>query len=118
MAKTALIVFAGAESHADLGRVFNAIETAREYKEDGEEVQIIFDGAGTEWIPVLEDPEHKAHEPYASVKDVIAGACAFCAKSFGVYDDIAETDVNFLSEFEGHPSIKTLIDDGYTVVTF
>jgi hypothetical protein len=118
MPKTALIVLAGTESHADLGRVFNAIETAREYKEDGEEVKIIFDGAGTEWIPVLEDPKHNAHEPYASVKDVIAGACKFCAKSFEVYDDIKETDVEFLSEFEGHPSIKTLIDDGYQVVTF
>ena len=118
MAKTALIVLAGTDSHADLGRVFNAIETAREYKEEGEEVQIIFDGAGTEWIPKLEDPEHDAHGPYASVKDVITGACQFCAKSFGVYDQIEETDVELLSEFEGHPSIKSLVDEGYQVITF
>ncbi|MFW5967538.1 MAG: hypothetical protein ACOCV2_08480, partial [Persicimonas sp.] len=82
MSKTALIVFAGAEGHANLGRVFNAIETAREYKEDGDEVLIVFDGAGTEWIPVLEDPEHDAHKAYKSVKDVIAGACEFCSKAF------------------------------------
>ena len=118
MAKTALVVLAGTELHSDLGRVFNAIETAREYKEDGEEVQIIFDGAGTEWIPQLEDPEHDAHEPYLSIKDVIGGACEFCANSFGVLDEIRETDIELLSEFEGHPSIKSLVDEGYQVITF
>lgn len=118
MSKAALIVFAGTDSHADLGRVFNAIETAREYKQDGDEVLLIFDGAGTEWIPVLEDPDHDAHEAYESVKDVVAGACKFCSKAFEVHDEIAETDIDFLSEFEGHPSIKSLIEEGYQVVTF
>lgn len=118
MAKTALIVFAGTETHAELGRVFNAIETAREYKEDGEEVKVIFDGAGTEWIPELENPDHDAHEAYASIKDVIEGACKFCAKSFGVFEEIKATDVTLISEFEGHPSIKSLVDDGYQVITF
>lgn len=120
MAKTALIVFAGTEGHADLGRVFNALETAREYKQDGDadDVTLIFDGAGTEWIPELEDPEHDAHEVYASVKDVIEGACRFCAKSFGVFQQIEQTDVPFLSDFEGHPSIKSLVDEGYEVITF
>lgn len=120
MAKTALIVFAGTDGHSDLGRVFNALETAKEFKEDGEgdDVELIFDGAGTEWVPELENPEHDAHELYASVKDVVAGACKFCSKSFGVYQEIEETDVEFLDDFDGHPSIKTLIDEGYEVVTF
>ena len=120
MAKTALIVFAGTDGHSDLGRVFNALETAREYKQSGagDEVKLIFDGAGTEWIPELEDPDHKAHELYTSVKDVIEGACRFCAKSFGVFQQIEESDIEFLSDFEGHPSIKSLIDEGYEVVTF
>ena len=120
MAKTALIVFAGTDGHSDLGRVFNALETAREYKEygEGDDVKLIFDGAGTEWVPELEDPNHDAHEVYASVKDVVEGACRFCAKSFGVFDAIQETDVDCLDDFEGHPSIKSMIDDGYQVVTF
>ncbi len=120
MSKTALIVFAGTEDHSDLGRVFNALETAKEYKEDGagDDVKIIFDGAGTEWVPELENPEHDAHALYDSVKDVIGGACRFCAKSFGVFDEIRDTDVELLDEYEGHPSIKSLIDDGYEVVTF
>lgn len=120
MAKTALVVLAGTEGHSDLGRVFNALEVAREYKDDGQgdEVTLIFDGAGTEWIPELEDPEHDAHEIYKSVEDRIEGACRFCAKSFGVFQEIQETDIEFLDDFEGHPSIKSLVDEGYEVITF
>ncbi|MFB6351431.1 MAG: hypothetical protein ABEN55_17590 [Bradymonadaceae bacterium] len=120
MAKTALIVFAGTDGHSDLGRVFNALETAREFKEDGDggDVKLIFDGAGSEWIPKLEDPDHKAHGIYDSVRDVIEGACQFCARSFGVYEEIEATEVEFLDEFDGHPSIKRLIDEGYEVVTY
>ncbi|MEU2334707.1 hypothetical protein ABZ608_14115 [Streptomyces sp. NPDC013172] len=33
----ALIVLANAESHADLGRVVNALVTAKEFKEGGDE---------------------------------------------------------------------------------
>lgn len=118
MAKTALIVLAGNESHADLGRVFNAMEAASEYIDAGEEVKLIFDGAGTEWIPVLEDPEHDAHELYASVREVVDGACEFCANAFDVHDEIRQTDIEFLNDYEGHPSIKSLVDDGYEVITF
>lgn len=120
MAKTALVVLAGTDGHSDLGRVFNALEVVREYKEDGQgdDVTLIFDGAGTEWIPELEDPEHDAHEIYKSAKDRIEGACRFCAKSFGVFEEIQETDIEFLDDFEGHPSIKSLVDEGCEVITF
>ncbi len=120
MAKTALIVLAGTNGHSDLGRVFNALEVVREYEEDGQgdAVTLIFDGAGTEWIPELEDPEHDAHEIYASVKERIEEACRFCAKSSGVFEEIQETEIDFLDDFEGHPSIKSFVDEGYEVVTF
>ncbi len=120
MSKTALIVFAGTDSHADLGRVFNALETTREFIENGEgdDVKLIFDGAGTQWIPELEDPEHDAHPIYDAVKGSIAGACRFCSKSFGVFEEVQQSDIDFLADFNGHPSIKSLVDDGYEVVTF
>jgi len=120
MPKTALIVFAGTESHSDLGRVFNALETVSEFQDDGDgdEVKLIFDGAGTEWIPELENPDHDAHQLYEDAKPNIAGACRFCAKSFGVINEIQQTDIELLDEYEGHPSIKTLVEDGYEVITF
>jgi hypothetical protein len=48
MTKAAVIILAETEGHANLGRVVNGLETAREFAEaDGDEVELVFDGAGT-----------------------------------------------------------------------
>lgn len=118
MSQVAMLVLAGTESHADLGRVVNAFQIAREFDEAGEEVTIVFDGAGTQWIPALSDEEHKAHRLFEQVKGNIAGACSYCAGAFGVKDAIEKTDVELLDEFDGHPSVRKLISNGYQVLTF
>jgi hypothetical protein len=51
MPKAAIIVLADTETHGDLGRVVNALEAVKELKEARDEVKLIFDGAGTQWIP-------------------------------------------------------------------
>ena len=58
MAKAAIVILAGNESHSDYGRLANALEAAKEFAEnDDDELELIFDGAGTQWIPELEDEE-------------------------------------------------------------
>lgn len=47
--KAAILVLADVESHGDLGRVVNAMIAAQEFKEAGDDVQLVFDGAGTQW---------------------------------------------------------------------
>lgn len=118
MSKAAVLVLADTESHADLGRVVNALIATKEFKEAGDEVRLIFDGAATQWPGVLADPQHKAHKPYEAVRDVVAGACGFCAHAFHADDAVHEAGVELLDEYEGHPSIKRLVDDGYQVITF
>jgi hypothetical protein len=51
----AALLLAGTETRADLGRVVNALQIAREFDESGDEVSVIFDGAGTQWVPTLAD---------------------------------------------------------------
>ena len=118
MAKISVVVLAGAESHADMGRVTNALSLAKESKEAGDDVEIVFDGAATTWIPELADPEHDLHGLYAAVEDRVAGACEFCAGAFGVREEVREAGVDFLSEFEGHPSLRSRAEQGYEIVTF
>jgi hypothetical protein len=55
---------------------------------------------------------------FAAIRDVVTGACAFCAGAFGVKEAIQESGIPLLSEYEGHPSLRKLIADGYQVVTF
>ncbi len=117
MAKVAIVVLAGTETHEGLGRVVNALEAAKELKEGNDDVRIVFDGAGTAWVPELAKKEHKAHGLYAAVGDRIAGACA-CAGAFGVKDAVVAQRVQLAGEYEGHPSVRRLVHDGYQVITF
>jgi hypothetical protein len=84
MAKAAIVVLADTETKGDLGRVANALTTAREFKKAGHETTIVFDGAATKWVSELSDPDHKYHKAFDSVKDLVEGACSYCASAFGV----------------------------------
>ncbi|MDY6780919.1 MAG: DsrE family protein [Halobacteria archaeon] len=118
MPKAAIVVLADTETHGDMGRVTNALEAAKEFKENGDDVKVIFDGAGTKWIGELADEEHDLHGLYREVESEVSGVCSFCADAFGVSDEAEENDVDALDEFEGHPSIRSLVDEGYEVITF
>jgi hypothetical protein len=118
MLKVGIIVLADTETHADMGRVANALETAKEFQEAGDGVTVLFDGAGTRWVGVLSDPEHRLHRQFATVRPSIAGACRFCAAAFGVKEEVQKSGIPLLGEFEGHPSIRRLVSQGYQIITF
>lgn len=118
MNKVAIVVLAEAGSHESSGRVVNAMEFAKELHENGDEVKLIFDGAGVTFIPELEKEDHDAHPLYIAIKPTIEGACKFCSKAFGVINDIRKTDVDLLYDYDDHPSLRSYVTDGYQIVTF
>lgn len=117
MAKAAIVILAGTESHADLGRVTNALQTAKEFVDEEDEVELIFDGAGTQWVAELEDEDHKYHSLYLSLEEY-ASVCEYCAGAFGVTDAAKSSDADLLDEYEGHPSLHSLVTEGYEIITF
>jgi len=118
MAKAAIVVLADTESHADHGRVANALEAAKEFAETpGDEVELIFDGAGTQWVPLLEDEDHDYHELYQAVREDTS-VCDYCSGAFGVNDAVQETGVTLVDDYDGHPSIRSLVADDYEIITF
>ena len=118
MTKAAVIILAGTDSHADQGRLANGLETAKEFAEtEGDDVELIFDGAGTQWIPELEDEESDYHELYQAVRDD-AAVCDYCSGAFGVEEAVADAGLATLAEYDGHPSIRSLVDDDYEIITF
>jgi len=118
MSKVAIVVLTDTETHESLGRIVNALEFAKEISETGGEARIVFDGAGTTWIPKLEDEGHDVHELYLAVKDHIDGACKFCSKAFGVIKEVSKTDIPLLDDYDQHPSLAGYVNEGYQVVTF
>lgn len=118
MAKAAVVILAGTEARADLGRVVNGLETAAEFAEtDGDEVRLIFDGGGTQWVPELEAEDHDYHALYAAVREYVE-VCDYCVSAYGVDEAVDEVEVERVGEFDGHPSLRSLVADGYEVITF
>ncbi len=118
MLKVAIVVLADAETPADTGRLANALITAKEFKEEGDRVAVIFDGAGVRWIPELVNSEHKYSRLFGSLADAIAGACAYCAQAYGVREEIEQAGVPLISEYKRHPSLRGYVAQGYQIITF
>jgi hypothetical protein len=118
MAKVAVVVLAGTETHEGLARVVNALETVKEFKEAQDDVKLIFDGAGTAWVPELAKQDHRAHRLFATVRDRVSGVCSYCAGAFGVKGEVQACEVPLLGEYEGHPSLRNLVVSGYQVIIF
>ncbi|MDQ3224818.1 MAG: hypothetical protein M3Q75_15295 [Gemmatimonadota bacterium] len=118
MAKIGIVVLTDTETHGDLGRVVNALITAKEATEAGDEIRLVFDGAGTKWIGELAQRTHRSHSLYRAVKDSITGACRYCSTAFGAKDAVETERVPLLDEYEDHPSLRKLVADGFEVLVF
>lgn len=125
MQKAAIIILSDpkTESEESLGRLFNALAAAYDFKQRGADVQIIFQGAGTRWASELVKPEHPAYELFSSVKDKVAGVSCGCAEVFGARDGATECGLDLITESSvpntsGFPSLARLTAEGYDILTF
>ena len=123
--KAAIIVLSDPKSNTEeaLGRVFNALASAYDFKHDGQEVTVLFQGAGTRWIGELTKTDHPAHDLFEAVKDTVAGVSCGCADVFGATEDVIKSGYelikdNAVPKTTGLPSLRQLAQDGYTVLTF
>jgi hypothetical protein len=122
--KTVIVVLSdpGAGEEA-LGRLFNALAAAYELKQKQQEVEILFQGAGTRWAGHLTNADHPAHGLYAEVADRVAGVSSGCADVFGARDDAEANGFSLIGDnavpgTSGLPSLARYIREGFPVVTF
>ncbi|MDT8402105.1 MAG: hypothetical protein RQ743_10450 [Bacteroidales bacterium] len=118
MTKIAIIVFSDTNTAEALGKVSNAFVLADEALSNGDELKIIFEGAGTKWIGELEKEDNKLHDTYIKMKSNITGACSFCAQAFGVKSQVEKAGIVLLDDYMNHPSLRDLIADGFEIVSF
>lgn len=106
-----------------LGRLLNGLAFAHEGREAGDEVEIVFKGAGTRWPGELAKLEHPANARYQSVRELVKGASLGCATKYGAKDDVAAAGVTLLADtpLPGTPGIAGLrayYADNWNVVVF
>lgn len=125
MGKTAIVILAAPEQGDEsIGRVLNALAAASDFHAHGDDVQVLFAGAGTRWPGLLAEPAHPLHGLFDSLRGVVEGACSACAAFFGATDDVKTAGVELVigdNRIEGLgelPSLADRVAEGYTVLTF
>ena len=118
MSKIAIIVLSDMESHSDKARVVNGLQAAQEFKEAGDDVEIVFEGGGVVSAVTIADPANNLHRLYTLVQDKITGVCRSCSHAFEVYDQAEALGLPFLAEYHQHPSLRRLALAGYQIITF
>jgi hypothetical protein len=118
MADVAIIILAGIETEADYARMYNGLDAAVSLSESvTDNVRLIFDGAGTKWIPRLEEEDHEFHDRYAQVADI--AACEDCARTLGTHDEVSDAEgVTLLRIKDDYTSVLSLVRDDYEVITY
>ncbi len=123
--KAAIVVLSDPKSGSEesLGRVFNALAAAYDFKQQGDEVTVRFQGTGTRWIGELSKAEHPAHDLFEAVKDTVAGVSCGCADVFGGTEEAERSGFDLIKDnpvpgTSGLASLRKLTAEGYTVLTF
>lgn len=123
--KVTIAIFSDPKNGSEeaLGRVFNGLAAAYDFKQAGDNVSVVFQGAGTRWIGELTKKDHPAHELFEAVKDQVAGVSCGCADVFGGAEEAQKSGFDLIKNnpipgTSGLSSFRTLISEGSTVLTF
>lgn len=123
--KAAIIIFSDPTNGGDeaLGRAFNGLAAAYDFKQKNIDVAIYFQGTGTRWASHLTKVNHPLNQLYTAVSDVVAGVSCGCADVFGARKDAEVNGFDLITDnsipgTSGLPSIAQLSTDGYTVFSF
>ncbi len=105
------------------GRVFNALATAAEAIKAGDQVELVFQGAGTRWPKELTRLDHPANGLYNAVRPAVVGASCGCAAVFGSTADVkdcglAEIKDHALPGTPGLASFRRYLADGWSTLLF
>ena len=123
--KLAIIILSDPKSGSEeaLGRVFNALAVAHESLQAGDEVEVVFNGAGTRWPAELSKVSHPANGLYNAVREAVKGASCGCAAAFGATKDVEACGLPLLKDkaLAGTPGlsdIRRYLADGWQTLVF
>lgn len=123
--KTAIIILSDPKSGADeaSGRLNNALAFAHESRVAGDEVEIVFKGAGTRWPAELAKLSHPANARYLAVREAVKGASFGCAQKFGASEGVEACGLPLLKDFAlpgtgGVAGTRRYYAEGWNVLVF
>ena len=115
--KVALLINSTLEG-AGQSAIYRALMGAQELRRAGDDVVIVFDGAGSTAAAEMAQPGHRFHALFTDVLPAARGVCRFCAKSYGVLDAVQAAELHLLEDDRGHSSLRALLLEGRQIITF
>jgi hypothetical protein len=109
--KIAIIILSDPKNGDEaLGRVFNALAVAHESLQRADEVEVVFQGAGTRWPEELTKISHPANGLYNTVREVVKGASRGCAAAFGATKGVEACGLPLLNDksLAGTPGLSDI----------
>jgi hypothetical protein len=106
-----------------LGRAFNGLAVAHECLQQSDEIEVVFQGAGTRWPEELAKVSHPANGLFNLVREAVKGASSGCAAVFGATKGVEGCGVPLLKDkiLPGTPGITDLrryVVDGWRTLVF
>ncbi len=101
----------------DVGKAVHGLLYGQELHEEGFEVEILFDGVGTEWPNEWSKAEHPFNGLYKQVMKlgIVKGGCQACSGFFDTTVEIQEAGVALVGNEKsgGHIPFAQYIKDGF-----
>ena len=122
--KLAVIITSDPKSGEDaFGRAFQGMALASESKRAGDEVDIVFAGAGTRWPAEMSKIDHPLNSLYSTVRETVKGASCGCADAFGAAEELDACEIpklkdNALSGTSGVASLRRYLVEGWQTQVF
>ncbi len=122
--KIAIIILSDPKAAEEgLGRAFNALATANEALQAGDQVEVVFNGAGTRWPKELTKVSHPANGLYNAVRETVKGASRGCAAVFGATKSVEACGFPLIKDkaLAGTPglsNIRRYLAEGWQTLVF
>lgn len=115
--RVALLVHSKLEGSGQ-SAIYRALMGAQELRKAGDDVVMVFDGAGSTAAAEMAQPGHRFHALFTDVLPAVRGVCRYCAKSYGVLDVLQASALPLLDDDRGHASLRELLIEGRQIITF
>ena len=107
---------------ADNGLTIHALKLAKELRDGGAEVMVVFEGQGVSWIDRFASRDESSdgfvkHYGYAfdAIRDV-THACNMCCKRFEAVDAVTKAGIPIEGAGEDHINLGRLALAGYRII--
>jgi len=93
---------------------------ALDMNEKGYIIKIIIEGAATQLIKPLAQPDNPLHSHWEKAKELhlIEGVCKSCASKMGTLQEAESQGLPLLDDMSGHPGMGRFMDAGFDIITF